>query len=60
MGTTLGIVVGVSTDLIGVTQDINIRTFRTFELSAMALLYYLISRVSTLLARFVARRLFDY
>lgn len=61
MMTSLGIVVGVSTDLIGVTQDLNIRTFRTFELFAMAaVLYYLISRVSTLLARFVARRLFNY
>src|SRR5690606_30597609 len=29
--TSLGVVVGLNSDLTGVTQDLNVRTFRTFE-----------------------------
>lgn len=59
--TSLGVVVGVNNDLIGVTQDLNVRTFRTLELFAMAaVLYYLIARAITLSARLLARRLFSY
>lgn len=59
--TSLGVVVGVSTDLTGVTQELNVRTFRTFEYFAIAaVLYYLIAKVVTLGARLIAWRLFRY
>ena len=29
--TSLGVVVGLNNDLTGVTQDLNVKTFRTFE-----------------------------
>lgn len=58
---SLGVVVGVSTDLTGVTQNLNAKTFRTFELFAMAaVLYYLIAKTITLGARLAAARLFRY
>ena len=34
--TSLGVVVGMNSDLAGVTQDINVRSFRTFEIFAIA------------------------
>ncbi len=34
--TSLGVTVGMNTDLTGVTQALNSRTFRTFELFALA------------------------
>ena len=34
--TSLGVIVGVNTDLAGVTQELNVRTFRTFEYFALA------------------------
>ena len=34
------VIVGVNTDLAGVTQELNVRTFRTFEYFAMAAALY--------------------
>ena len=46
--TSLGVVVGLNSDLTGVTQDLNVRTFRTFEYFAMAaMIYYLITKLVT-------------
>lgn len=59
--TSLGVIVGVNTDLTGVTQEFNVRTFRTFEFFAMAaVIYYLITKFVTLSARAAASRLFRY
>jgi His/Glu/Gln/Arg/opine family amino acid ABC transporter permease subunit len=59
--TSLGVVVGLNSDLTGVTQDLNVRTFRTFEYFAIAaVMYYLIAKVVTLGARLIAWRLFRY
>ncbi len=59
--TSLGVIVGVNTDLTGVTQELNVRTFRTFEYFAMAAaIYYLITKFVTLSARAAASRLFRY
>jgi polar amino acid transport system permease protein len=59
--TSLGITVGLATDLAGVTQNLNVRTFRTFEFFALAaVLYYLIAKAVMLGARLVAWRLFRY
>ncbi|WP_240233317.1 amino acid ABC transporter permease [Devosia lacusdianchii] len=59
--TSLGVVVGLNTDLTGVTQELNVKTFRTFEYFAIAaVLYYLIAKAVTLGARAFAYRLFRY
>lgn len=59
--TSLGITVGLATDLAGVTQNLNVRTFRTFEFFAIAaVLYYLIAKIVMLGARLLAWRLFRY
>lgn len=59
--TSLGITVGMATDLAGVTQNLNVRTFRTFEFFAIAaVLYYLIAKTVMLGARLLAWRLFRY
>lgn len=59
--TSLGVTVGLATDLTGVTQDLNSRTFRTFELFALAaVLYYLIAKAVAGGARLLAWRLFRY
>jgi polar amino acid transport system permease protein len=59
--TSLGITVGMASDLAGVTQNLNVRTFRTFEFFAIAAaLYYLIAKIIMLGARLVAWRLFRY
>ncbi|MGN7867392.1 Inner membrane amino-acid ABC transporter permease protein YecS [Paracoccus haematequi] len=59
--TSLGVTVGMNSDLYGVTQDLNALTFRTFELFAVAaVIFYLITKVITLGARLVASRLFRY
>ncbi len=59
--TSLGITVGLATDLAGVTQNLNVRTFRTFEFFALAaILYYLIAKAVMLGARLIAWRLFRY
>lgn len=59
--TSLGVIVGVNSDLTGVTQDLNVRTFRTFEYFAIAaVIYYAIAKLVTLSARLLAWRLFRY
>ncbi len=59
--TSLGVVVGLTGDLAGVTQALNVRTFRTFEFFAIAaVLYYLIAKLLELLSRVLAWRLFRY
>jgi His/Glu/Gln/Arg/opine family amino acid ABC transporter permease subunit len=59
--TSLGVVVGLNTDLTGVTQELNVKTFRTFEYFAIAaVLYYLIAKIVTIGARLAAYRLFRY
>lgn len=59
--TSLGVVVGLNTDLTGVTQELNVRTFRTFEFFVIAAaIYYLITKAVTLSARLLASRLFRY
>lgn len=59
--TSLGVTVGMNTDLAGVTQDLNARTFRTFEFFALAaVIYYVIAKAVTLGARAFASRMFRY
>ncbi|MCJ2020792.1 amino acid ABC transporter permease [Methylobacterium sp. E-065] len=59
--TSLGVTVGMNADLAGVTQELNARSFRTFEFFAIAaVIYYLITKAVTLAARLVAWRLFIY
>ncbi|WP_267549399.1 amino acid ABC transporter permease [Rhizobium rhizogenes] len=59
--TSLGVTVGMNTDLAGVTQELNARSFRTFEFFALAaVIYYLIAKVVTLAARLAAWRMFRY
>ncbi|OBY89065.1 ABC transporter permease [Pseudomonas sp. AU11447] len=59
--TSLGVVVGLNNDLTGVTQDFNVRTFRTFEYFALAaVLYYIIAKVIVAVARLLSWRLFRY
>ncbi len=58
---SLGVIVGLTTDLTGVTQELNVVTYRTFEyFFVAACLYYVISKAFTLSARIVAWRLFRY
>jgi polar amino acid transport system permease protein len=57
--TSLGVTVGMNTDLAGVTQALNAKSFRTFEFFALAaVIYYVIAKVVTLAARALAWRLF--
>lgn len=59
--TSLGITVGMNSDLAGVTQELNARSFRTFEFFAMAaVIFYLMTKAVTLAARVIAARLFRY
>lgn len=59
--TSLGVTVGLNTDLYGVTQDINALTFRTFELFAVAgVIFYLITKLLQFGARLIAWRMFRY
>lgn len=59
--TSLGVTVGMNTDLAGVTQALNARSFRTFEFFALAaVIYYVIAKFVTLAARLLAARLFRY
>lgn len=59
--TSLGVTVGMNTDLAGITQELNARSFRTFEFFAMAaVIYYLIAKAVTLAARALAWRMFRY
>ncbi|VDC33588.1 amino acid ABC transporter permease [Pseudogemmobacter humi] len=59
--TSLGAVVAMNTDLYGVTSELNARSFRTFELFAIAaVIFYLLTKAITLSARLLAARLFRY
>ncbi|MFJ3481920.1 amino acid ABC transporter permease [Pseudomonas sp. NPDC090202] len=59
--TSMGVIVGLNNDLTGVTQDYNVRTFRTFEFFAIAaVLYYLIAKLIVAVARLLSWRLFRY
>ncbi|MBB5222763.1 polar amino acid transport system permease protein [Amaricoccus macauensis] len=59
--TSLGVTVGMSTDLYGVTQALNALTFRTFELFALAgVVFYVIVKLIQFAARLIAMRLFRY
>jgi polar amino acid transport system permease protein len=59
--TSLGIIVGLDTDLTGVTQQLNVKTFRTFEYFIIAAaLYYILAKTVTLGSRLLASRLFRY
>ena len=59
--TSLGVTVGMNSDLYGVTQDLNALTFRTFELFAIAaVIFYVITKVIGFGARLLASRLFRY
>ncbi|MFL0691723.1 MAG: amino acid ABC transporter permease [Agrobacterium tumefaciens] len=59
--TSLGVTVGMNTDLAGVTQELNARSFRTFEFFAIAaVIYYVIAKAVTLVARALAWRMFRY
>ncbi|PWK69927.1 amino acid ABC transporter permease [Aminobacter sp. AP02] len=59
--TSLGVTVGMNTDLAGVTQELNARSFRTFEFFAIAaVIYYVIAKAVTLAARVFAARMFRY
>ena len=59
--TSLGVTVGMNTDLAGVTQELNARSFRTFEFFAIAaVIYYIIAKAVTLAARVFAARMFRY
>ncbi|PHP28134.1 MULTISPECIES: amino acid ABC transporter permease [Limimaricola] len=59
--TSLGVTVGMNTDLAGVTQDLNARSFRTFEFFALAaVIYYVIAKAVMLASRLAAWRMFRY
>lgn len=61
LNTSLGVIVGLDNDLTGVTQALNVLTFRTFEFFALAAcLYYLLVKVVLLAARTLGWRLFRY
>ncbi|CVI63538.1 amino acid ABC transporter permease [Agrobacterium deltaense] len=58
---SLGMFVGLNTDVTALTQNINARTFRTFEIFTIAaVIYYLIIKALNLLSKLVAWRLFRY
>jgi ABC-type arginine/histidine transport system permease subunit len=55
------VVVGLTSDLTGVTNQLNVVTYRTFEyFFVAACLYYIISKIFTVGARLLASRLFRY
>ena len=59
--TSLGVIVGLNSDLMGVTQELNTKSFRTFELFLIAaVIYYLLSKSMVLTARLLAWRVFKY
>jgi len=58
---SMGVIVGLNSDLTGVTQQLNVITYRTFEyFFVAACLYYLVSKALTSSARLLAWRLFRY
>lgn len=59
--TSLGVIVGLNSDLTGVTQELNIKTFRTFELFiAAAVIYYVLCKLVIAAAHLLGWRLFRY
>jgi len=59
--TSLGVIVGMNTDLMGVTNELNALSFRTFEYFALAaVLYYLITKLFLSLAYLLNLKLFRY
>lgn len=59
--TSLGVTVGMNMDLAGVTQELNARSFRTFEFFGIAaVIFYLLTKAVTLAARAIAWRMFRY
>ena len=59
--TSLGVIVGMNTDLMGVTNELNALSFRTFEyFSLAAVLYYLITKLFLGMAYLLNRKLFRY
>ena len=61
LNSSFGIVVGLNSDLAGVTQELNVKTYRTFEFFLFcAGIYYVIAKFVTLGARALAWRLFRY
>ena len=59
--TSLGLTVGLGSDLSGVTQSLNVLTYRTLEyFTIAAVLYYLIAKTLLLFATLLAVRLFRY
>ncbi len=61
LNTSLGVIVGLDNDLTGVTQALNVLTFRTFEFfSLAACLYYLLVKIVLFSVRALGWRLFRY
>lgn len=59
--TSLGVIVGMNTDLMGVTNELNALSFRTFEyFSLAAVLYYLITKLFLSLAYVMNLKMFRY
>lgn len=59
--TSLGVIVGMNTDLMGVTNELNSLSFRTFEyFSIAAVLYYLITKLFLGSAYLLNLKLFRY
>jgi hydroxyproline transport system permease protein len=59
--TSLGVTVGMNMDLAGITQELNARSFRTFEFFALAaVIFYVMTKAVTLAARAIAWRMFRY
>jgi hydroxyproline transport system permease protein len=59
--TALGVVVGLTSDLMGVTQNLSVISFRTFEhFLIAAIIYYLIVKFIVAVSRLLASRLFNY
>ena len=59
--TSLGVIVGMNTDLMGVTNELNALSFRTFEYFLFAaVLYYLITKIFINAAYLLNLKLFKY
>tara|TARA_Y100000590_G_C15652016_1_gene989151 strand:+ start:664 stop:1329 length:666 start_codon:yes stop_codon:yes gene_type:complete len=59
--TSLGVIIGMNTDLMGVTNELNALSFRTFEYFLLAaVLYYIITKIFLSSAYLVNLRLFRY
>ena len=59
--TSLGVIVGMNSDLMGVTNELNSLSFRTFEYFLLAaILYYLITKMFLGSAFLINLKLFRY